>query len=247
MEIKNISYSNKYLTRTKALEDWSKIDISFKSYVKRKYKNVILFMGDSHMLQWIPAILQNKNIKYYNLIYYHYWIKYIIYKQHNYLLETLSELEIEYIIMSNYLANCSFCIIKQYNDVYIPFKIFIHALLKYVRNRLYIIQDNPYHYKDVFINPDDGINYTYSILGINSSINLFPIFENSKLKYINTTKWICKYNKCKLFKDYYSVYIGNHHLTISFTLSLQNEINREITFNKLRYFTNSTYIMKKNF
>lgn len=247
IRIKRISYSNIYLTRTKALEDWNKLDVLFISYVKRNYTNIILFMGDSHILQWIPVILKNKNIVYYNLIYYHYWIKYIIYKPHNYLFQTLSDMEIDYIVMSNYLANCSFCIIKQYNDIYHPFKIYIQKLLKHVINRLYIIQDNPYHFKDVFINPDDGISYTYSILGINSSVNFFPIYKNNKLIYINTTKWICKYNKCNLFKDSYSVYIGNHHLTISFTMSLQNEINEEITFKKTRYMSNKSYIVKKLF
>lgn len=246
-KIRNNSFSEMYLTRTKAIDDWTKIEKSFILFIQRKYSSTLLFMGDSHIIQWIPVILKNRNIKYYNLIYFHYWIKYIIYSNYQNMINILSDLDIKYIVMSNYLANCSLCIIKQYNDLYLPFKVFIQKLMKLVTYDIYIIQDNPYQFKDAFINPNDGINFTYSILGINSSVNFFPIFQYNKLVYINTIKWLCKNSKCYLFKDYYSVYIGNNHLTISFTLSLVNELNKEITFLKLKKIINCSNIMIMNF
>lgn len=103
---------------------------------------------------------------------------------------------------------------------------------------IYVIHDTPHHKKDPNQCLLSNFNYNlcYSVIGVNASYNLFPIYHSKKVHYINMIKYICENSsKCYYMWNSMPIYIDDNHLSLRFTIKLSKQLLTYIYFKKQIY------------
>lgn len=221
-EILHKNFKIKY-TYIQVMNEWNKF---FRNVCKCQYfsslkinniqENVVLLLMDSHGEQWSSIFIPYIRKLNYILLEIYYLDRKICNRKYRYLDKLFSKYHFfPYIIISQFVRCTA-------NNSYI-FTEYLSYLQNYT-NEIFIIQDTPHF----IFNPLDCIysnndkTYCYGIIGINSTINKFPLILHNKIKYIDMNKYICENNnKCNFIINNIPVYKDHNHLTLQFSKSLE--------------------------